>query len=189
VIVTDVNHQDIVAREHARQAPDKTVDGALAFTVRVLAALPRAEGAGLLRKPAGENIAAFHGVLVSAGRVCYADGKIYKILTDIPATMAPVWNDDGVVEVTRYFDVAAFLDPQPPPAPELQPTPRPTPAPGTSDDPIGDELDKLLDAGARIVEALGDVRNVVIELGSKVDALNANADHFRKNGVAVHLGR
>lgn len=187
--MTDVNHGDIVARENMKQPPEKNVESALAFTVRVIGQLPRNEGAGLLRKPSGENIAPFHGVLVSVGRICYADGQIYKILTDIPATMAPVWNAEAPVDPARYFDVSAFLDPLPQPTPTPQPTPQPTPTPEPAPGATDDEVQLLLDAGDRIVASLADVRNAVAELGTKIDQLNANADHFRKNGVAVHFGR
>lgn len=183
------NHQDIVVQENTIHPPEKTVDGALAFTVRVLNRLPRAERAGLLRKPAGENIAAFHGVLVSAARICYPDGTLRKILTDVPATMAPVWNDDGTVDPALYFDVAPFLDPEAPPAPKPPAPPEP-PAPQPSDDEhLNDAIDLLLAAGDRIVVALQDVRGAVEQLGARLDQLNHNADDIKAHGVPIHLGR
>ncbi len=174
------NHQDIVQRVYNAHAPEHTAESVLAFAVRVIAALPRDERAGLLRKDAGENIVNFHGVMVSAGRLCYPDGQLYKIATDIPATNAPVWNDDGQVDTARYFDIAAFLDPVP------SPVPVPAPAP-TSDPPSTivdwrelDRLDALLASVDRIVEGLTSTRDAIVALGVKIGELEAK-------GIPAHL--
>lgn len=174
------NHQDIVAREHAKHPPEKTVEGALAFVVRVVAALPREERAGLLRKPAGENIAPFHDVMVSAGRICYSDGQLYKIITDVPATMDPVWNDDGTVEPSRYFDISPFLETD---------TSGDGNGDGNSDGngdetdgkgELADELTQLLDLGERVIVGLSKVEAAIVALNTKV------AD-VQNTGVKIHL--
>jgi hypothetical protein len=178
--MTDVNHADLVAQCHREQPPEKTVEGALAFTVRVLNRLPRSERAGLLRKPAGENITAFHGVMVSAGRICYPNGNLYKILTDIPATMAPVWNDDGAVEPERYFDVSVFLD-------------APSDGGGGTGDSGGPNHEPPLDPGHEI--DLSDVLYAAIShlidasehLRSDVSLLGQKIDQLRSEGIRVRL--
>lgn len=133
-----VNHVDVVQRLHNEQPPAKTLEGALGFLLRLLAALPAHEKAGLLSKPAGENIIDYHGQMVSAGRICYPDGQLYKVLTDIPTTNGPGWADDGTVEVTRYipFDGGAVDPPDDPP--QLPGVPGP---PGPQG-PKGDKGDK-----------------------------------------------
>jgi len=81
----------------------------LAITERV-AWLLRADGAGLLIKDSGENIAPWHGYMVSIQRICYPDGSIYDILagsSDVVAgiSSAPgaAWGDNGTVEANRYL--------------------------------------------------------------------------------------
>ena len=59
--------------------------GAFDITRRVAWAL-RGEGAGLLIKTGGENIVSWQGKSFAAGRICYPDGKIWKVLTDVPTT-------------------------------------------------------------------------------------------------------
>jgi hypothetical protein len=108
----------VVAQVAATNPADKTVTGALDFTVRVAQAL--ADGAGLLAKPSGENIAPYHGVLVSAGRICYPNGQLFKVLTDVPTTNGPSWQDNGTVDPSRFVavdaPVAPPVVPDPPPA-------------------------------------------------------------------------
>lgn len=100
-----VDHGDIVRRIYEQFPPLHTPSGAVVFVLQVINALPRHEGAGLLQKTAGDNIVPYNDTMVSAGRICYPDGQIYKLLTDIPTTMAPVWDDDGTVDPARYVVV------------------------------------------------------------------------------------
>lgn len=174
------NHQDIVQRIHDQFPPEHTVEGTVAFLARVLAALPREERAGMLRKDAGENIAPFHGVMVSAGRVCYPDGQLYKIATDIPNTLAPVWNDDGPVDPARYFDVTPFLGEAQPPAPAPGPNPPPEPAPVDQLDPLLDEFDQLFALGKEMIATLESVKEAINRAADKADALG-------KSGLRVHF--
>lgn len=108
------NHLDVVKAIWNQQPAEKTVDGALAFTLRVIAALPPDEHAGLLQKTGGENIVAYAGTFVSAARICYPDGQLYKLLTNVPSNDAPEWLDDGTVEPSLWIPVLPFV---PPPAP------------------------------------------------------------------------
>ena len=87
---------------HSRSAErPRTVEGAFEVTKRVAWAL-RGEGAGLLFKPGGENIVTWLGRSFAAARICYADGKIWKILSDVPTTNGPSWQDNGYVDRSLY---------------------------------------------------------------------------------------
>jgi len=84
-----------------RVNPPPTVEGAFDVTKRVAWAL-RGEGAGLLIKNAGENVIAWQGYNFPAGRICYPDGHIFKVLTDIPSTNGPSWHDNDYVDRSLY---------------------------------------------------------------------------------------
>lgn len=112
------NHLDIVTHAAAVQPAAHTVEGALAFLLRVIDVLPMEERAGLLLKPSGENIWPYRGQMVSNSRLCYPDGQLYKILTDVPTTNGPQWADDGTVDPSRYLAVTQ----EPPPPPPDPPT-------------------------------------------------------------------
>ena len=62
----------------------------------------RNDGAGLLIKDGGENIVSWKGYSFAAGRICMPDGHIYKILTDVPTTNGPSWQDNGYVDPKLY---------------------------------------------------------------------------------------
>ena len=81
--------------------PARTEEGAFEVTKRV-AWLLRGEGAGLLIKNGGENIVGWMGYSFSAGRICYPDGHIYKVLSDIPSTNGPSWQDNDFVDRSLY---------------------------------------------------------------------------------------
>ena len=49
-----------------------------------------------------ENIVAWKGMSFSAARVCLPDGHIYKILSDVPTTNAPSFQDNGYVDPGLY---------------------------------------------------------------------------------------
>lgn len=84
-----------------RLNPPRTTAGAFEITKRVAWAL-RGEGAGLLIKNGGENIVSWRGYSFSASRICAPDGHIYKILSDVPTTNGPSWQDNDFVEPNRY---------------------------------------------------------------------------------------
>jgi hypothetical protein len=86
---------------HAAVNPARTVEGAFEVTKRV-AWLLRGSGGGLLIKNGGENIVSWKGRSFSAGRICYPDGKIWKVLSDIPTTNGPSWQDNGFVDKSLY---------------------------------------------------------------------------------------
>ena len=93
--------QRLVDCIHVRLNPPRTVEGAFDVTRRVAWAL-RGEGAGLLIKPGGENIVTWLGRSFSAARICYPDGHIYKVLSDVPTTNGPSWQDNGFVDRSLY---------------------------------------------------------------------------------------
>lgn len=88
--------------------PEHTVEGAFEVVKRV-AWLLRGQGCGLLLKPGGENIVSWKGRSFSASRVCFPDGHIYKILTDVPGTNGAGWTDNDFVDRSLY---APALDPR-----------------------------------------------------------------------------
>jgi hypothetical protein len=91
----------VIACIHDRLNPPHTPEGAFEITKRVAWAY-RSEGAGLLIKNGGENIVAWKGMSFSAGRICLPDGHIYKILSDVPTTNAPSFQDNGYVDPGLY---------------------------------------------------------------------------------------
>lgn len=89
---------------------DNTSEAAILKSVlRVIAALPAVERAGLLRKDGGENITFYApaGVNVSISRVAYPNGDIAKIFSDAGpgGTNGPIWTLEGNVGVDRYVPV------------------------------------------------------------------------------------
>jgi hypothetical protein len=92
---------DISRCVHDAINPPHTVAGAFEVTKRV-AWLLRGGGGGLLLKPGGENIVTWKGKSYSAARMCYPDGHIYKLLSDVPTTNGASWQDDGFVDRALY---------------------------------------------------------------------------------------
>jgi hypothetical protein len=86
---------------HAAVKPGGTVEGAFEVTKRV-AWLLRGGGAGLLIKNGGENIISWQGRSFAAARICYPDGHIYKVLSDVPTTNGPSWQDNDFVDRSLY---------------------------------------------------------------------------------------
>ena len=82
-------------------------DHIMAFEVtkRVAWAL-RGEGAGLLIKNGGENIAAWQGYLFSASRIVYPDGRLVKVIYEAGPGGAngPSWQDSG-----EYVDRSLYV--------------------------------------------------------------------------------
>jgi hypothetical protein len=86
---------------HDRLNPPHTAAGAFEVTKRVAWAY-RNEGAGLLIKNGGENIVSWKGRSFSASRVCLPDGHIFKVLSDVPTTNAPSFQDNDYVSPSLY---------------------------------------------------------------------------------------
>jgi hypothetical protein len=91
----------VISCIHDRLNPPHTAEGAFEITKRVAWAY-RSEGAGLLIKNGGENIVAWKGRSFSAARICLPDGHIYKILSDVPTTNAPSFQDNDYVDPSLY---------------------------------------------------------------------------------------
>ena len=81
--------------------PAHTVEAAFEVTKRI-AWLLRGSGAGLLIKNGGENVVLWKGMSFAAARICYPDGHIYKVLTDVPTTNGPSWQDNDFVDRSLY---------------------------------------------------------------------------------------
>jgi hypothetical protein len=106
---------DVVRAVHARVSPAHTVAGAFEVTKRVAWEL-RERGFGLLLKPGGENIVVWKEQTFSASRVCLlAEGHLFKVLTDVPTTNGPSWQDDGAVPPGQACTPA--IDPEDSPTP------------------------------------------------------------------------
>jgi hypothetical protein len=86
---------EIVGCVHAAINPGHTVEGAFEVTKRV-AWLLKGSGFGLLRKDGGENIITWNGTSFAAARIVQTNGHLYKILSDVPSTNGPGWNDEGI---------------------------------------------------------------------------------------------
>jgi len=86
---------------HDRLNPPHTAEGAFEVTKRVAWAY-RNEGVGLLIKNGGENIVSWKGRSFSASRVCLPNGHIYKVLSDVPTTNAPSFQDNDYVDPSLY---------------------------------------------------------------------------------------
>lgn len=108
------NHLDLVQQEHARRPPTSgSLESCFAFQQRVLSRLATEfplERWGYLAK-GGENTTQYRGETIKVGRVCAPDGQLYKILTDIPTTNDPIWNDDGNVAVDLKQPPEVFYRP------------------------------------------------------------------------------
>lgn len=120
------DHLDVVQALHAQQPPvSGDLASCFAFEQRVLAELTRRfprERWGYLSK-GGENTLIVAREFIKVGRVCDPSGQLYKLLTDIPTTNAPIWSDDGNVAADNGQPPEVFYrafdggDPPPPPPP------------------------------------------------------------------------
>jgi hypothetical protein len=81
--------------------------------VKRVAWLRRKDGAGLLIKTGGENVVLWQGYSLSATRMCYSDGHIYKLLGDAGpgGTNGPGFADNGFVDKSMYVPA---IDPRKP---------------------------------------------------------------------------
>ena len=75
------DHGKLVECIHGHVNPHNEYE-AFEVTKRVAWAL-RGEGAGLLIKTSGENIVPWKGYVFAAGRICYPDGHIIKVISDV----------------------------------------------------------------------------------------------------------
>ena len=96
---------------HATIRPTNSV-GDLEVVKRV-AWLLRGEGGGLLIKTGGENVVFWQGYSLSATRICFPDGHIFKIIGDAGPGGAngPGYADNGFVELSLYVPA---IDPSKP---------------------------------------------------------------------------
>lgn len=188
-----VNHLDIVQQMHARQPPTSgSLDSCFQFQRRVLEALARvfpAEGWGYLKK-GGENTTQFNGQTIKVGRVCGPDSQLYKIMTDIPTTNDPIWNDDGILTVDfpgtepgqwwMPFEGAAVPVPTPDPVPGPTPTPTPSPAPSPNPD--------LMTAVQAVLVQVNIQANLIATMSSRMEALFVDMQ-ARTNELKAILGQ
>lgn len=77
----------------------RTQELAWQFRNEIVQGVPFAMG---LLLSGGSNLYTCGGITYKVGRVIYPDGHIFKILTDIPTTMDPSWQDDGFVDPSQY---------------------------------------------------------------------------------------
>jgi len=81
--------------------PPHTAEGAFEVTKRI-AWLLRGSGGGLLIKNGGENIVSWKGYSFAAARICFPDGHIWKVLSDVPTTNGATWQDNDFVDRGLY---------------------------------------------------------------------------------------
>jgi hypothetical protein len=143
------NHTDVV--EHvkadlvARGVPLTGACGAFAITKRVAWQL-RLEGAGLLKKPAGNNCDGF-----ADGIIAFQTGIHYDILFDAGGENRPQWSSAGAFDLARW-------------APPLPVEDAPIEEPDPIVDPPGDSNPLVM------------VQGQLEELLAKLDALKAQSD-------------
>jgi hypothetical protein len=65
----------------------------------------RGDGTGLLIKTGGENVVPWQGQSFAAARVCFPDGHIYKLMSDVGAggSNSPAFQDNGFVDAGLYY--------------------------------------------------------------------------------------
>lgn len=171
------DHAEIVARVKTEMGPAAFVsnDAMLGFVMHVLAELPPAEGAGLVRGPqGGENIAWYApaSAWVRTNRVIYPGGQIIKILTDsgVGGTNGPAWNTDDV-RPDLYVPVTFALPSPPAPSPVPQPVPQPQPMPTPTID-YSDLLQEILDAQAQQIQGQLDLLAIAQDTNTHVKSMD-----------------
>jgi hypothetical protein len=185
VLRMKVNHVDIVEQEHQKQPPTSgNLQSVFAFQERVLARLARefpTERWGYLKK-GGENTIQFNGETVKVGRVCDPTTQLYKIVTDVPTTNGPVWNDDGILTVDfPGSDPSLWFMPftggvVEPPAPPLPPMPD-----------IQAQLDRIeqqcTGTRAALANLAANTADQVVHLESLIKQLSDQIAHLGGGGV------
>lgn len=185
-----LNHLDVVRQVYAKTPAEKTVVGALVFTVRVIQALNHLfpdERAGLLLKNAGENFVPyttkFGDKQVSASRICYPDLKLYKVLNDVPTTNGAQWLDDGYAAVGGY--IGGYLEVLPDEIPVIVVDPPPIVVP-----PI--PLDRFVQHALLIeglqVELIHKIENLVDGLAGDRLVIDVIAARQKAGLVVPYLG-
>lgn len=88
---------------NALNLPNGGPEAAFEVTKRV-AWLLKDDGAGLLLKPSGDNIVSWNGFSFSAGRICFPDGRIVKVVRAIGSQdNDPGYDDGGFVDPSLYY--------------------------------------------------------------------------------------
>ena len=168
VAAQDVDHTALVANVKAdlvhSGVPLADSCGAFAITKRVAWSL-RAEGAGLLSKPSGNNCDGF-----AVDIVAYPSGRIVDILSDGGGANGPGWGCCDQVDPTRYRPAVDPGDSQPP-----VPTPTPAPIP-----PV--DLSPILTRLAVLEGQLADVRAAQAALMEEQRATHASLEAHRDAG-------
>jgi hypothetical protein len=169
------NHLDVViavkAELEARGVSLTGACGAFAITQRVAWRL-RGEHYGLLVKTSGTQCAGF-----ATDILCLPTGDCVDILADAGGENRPTWQEKPhEVDPSRYapaFDPADRADRPPPPLPPAAPPPAPPHV-------LDVDLQKLLDAGDRIVDGC-------TQIAAAVTALSARLDKIETDGVRLRL--
>jgi hypothetical protein len=81
--------------------------------VKRVAWLLRGKGAGLLIKNSGDNVVLWQGYALSASRICFSDGHIFKIISDAGpgGSNGPQYADNGFTDLSAYVPA---IDPSKP---------------------------------------------------------------------------
>jgi hypothetical protein len=81
--------------------------------VKRIAWLKRGDGAGLLIKTGGDNVVLWQGYSLSASRICFSDGRIFKVISDAGpgGANAADYSDNGTVDIGSYVPA---IDPSKP---------------------------------------------------------------------------
>lgn len=163
------DHTSTVAQAKAilvAQGVDLTTPcGAWAIT-DLAAWLLRAEGAGILDKPTGNQCKGY-GVDV----IIYKSGKCFDVLVDSTGANTPAWNElEGGCDVTRWrapIDLTTVTPPTEPPCPPCPACPSCPPCPACPPPPVCPPCDGTSVTCVGLVE----LQSRVIELQGKLDAL------------------
>src|ERR1041385_1841861 len=85
-------------------APPRTAQDALGYLNLLLSLLPPGEHAGYVTAPDGGENSAYlpTGEFVRVGRVCYPNGQLYKVMSDVP-NGGPQWVDNGLVPAGQKY--------------------------------------------------------------------------------------
>src|SRR6201988_1390260 len=150
----------------ARQAyPTPMTPAQLAALLNAVAWQHRAEGWGLLSKPAGNNCPAPSGVLVACDILVHRpSGLHFDVLGDAEGAARPSWGNAGPIDMSRFMAPVEPAGAGPSPDPDPEP---PTPAPPAVDlSAVLSRLDALARQIADLRADVAEVREQVITIGS-----------------------